>query len=92
MQPDLWPLILCHLKLPEQAIARRIDTASRDAILPTDDFILKRRFSDNAEHLQSFFAYMRRHVFVHVSNIVWSIYRCRCSRSLLPCAFRPCGP
>ena len=70
MQPDLWPLILCHLKLPEQAIARRIDTASRDAILPTDDFILKRRFSDNAEHLQSFFAYMRRHVFVHTANIL----------------------
>ena len=70
MQPDLWPLILCHLKLPEQAIARRIEVSEGDAVVATEDFILKRRFSDNAAHLQSFFAYMRRHVFGYTSNVV----------------------
>ena len=70
MHADLWTLILCHLKLRDQAIYRRIEASARDAIVPADDFILKRRFSDNAEHLQSFFAYLRRHVFVYAFNIV----------------------
>ena len=37
MQPDLWPLILFHLKLPEQAIARRIEVSARDAVAETSE-------------------------------------------------------